>query len=132
MEIRIYTTSGSVDSFFQDSPAQIAGILKSIQSTMVFASQIITIAGDYSLTTLVPAQIDRIDFISEDIPPWKRPPDVLDVVEMSEDEYRERSHLNDPSQLERRNIPKQTGESTVVFVEVETTGGNRIFPAERW
>jgi len=53
----------------------------------------------------------------------------LDVVELSEEEFRERSHLNDPARLERRRSPKQTGEFAVVFVEVEMTGGSRIFLA---
>ena len=60
---------------------------------------------------------------------WKYPADILDVVELSEDEFRERSHLNDPARLERRRSPKRTGEFAVAFVEVEMTGGNRIFLA---
>ena len=59
------------------------------------------------------------------------PSDILDVVELSEDEFRERSHLNDPARLERRRSPKQTGEFAPVFAEVEMTGGTRIFLAAR-
>ena len=110
MEIRIHTQSGSVESFFQDNPALVAPILKGIQSTKVFASNIITIAGDYSLTTFASSGVNRVDLIQEDLPLWKYPDDILDVVELSEDEFRERSHLNDPARLERRRSPKQTGE----------------------
>jgi hypothetical protein len=131
MEIRIHTQSGSVESFFQDNPALVAPILKGIQSTKVFASNIITIAGDYSLTTFASSGVNRVDLIQEDLPLWKYPNDILDVVELSEDEFRERSHLNDPARLERRRSPKQTGEFAVVFVEVEMTGGTRIFVAAK-
>jgi len=140
MEIRIHTQSGSVESFFQENPALVPSMLKGIQSTKVFATNIITIAGDYSLTTFVASNVNRVDLVTEDFASWKYPGDILDVVELSEDEFRERSHLNDPVRLERRRSPKQTGEFALVFVEVEMTGGARIFltakirvglPAER-
>jgi len=103
--------------------------LKGIQSTKGFTGDIITIAGDYSLTTFIASRVNRVDLIAEDLPLWKHPADILDVVELSEDEFRERSHLNDPARLERRRSPKRTGEFAVGFVDVEMTGGNRIFLA---
>ncbi|MGO9201433.1 MAG: hypothetical protein ACLQM8_12995 [Limisphaerales bacterium] len=129
MEIRIHTQGGSVEIFFQDDPALAARILKGIQSTKVVTGDTITIAGDYSLTTFVASRVNRVDLIAEDLPRWKHPADILDVVELSEDEFRERSHLNDPARLERRRSPKRTGEFAVAFVEVEMTGGSRIFLA---
>ena len=129
MEIRIHTQGGSVETFFQDDPALAARILKGIQSRSVFAGDIITIAGDYSLTTFVASRVSRVDLIAEDLPLWKRPTEILDVVELSEEEFRERSHVNDPARLERRRSPKRTGEFAVVIVEVEMTGGNQIFLA---
>jgi hypothetical protein len=129
MEIRIHTQGGSVETFFQDNPTLAARILERIQSTSVFAADIITIAGDYSLTTFLASRVNRIDLITKDLALWKYPADIMDVVELSEDEFRERSHLNDPARLERRRSPKKTGEFAVVFVEVEMTGGSRIFLA---
>jgi len=129
MEIRIHTCGGSVETFFQDNLALAFRILKGIQSRKVFTGDTITIAGDYSLTTFVASRVNRVDFIAEALPLWKHPTDILEVFELSEDEFRERSHVNDPAQLERRRSPKRTGEFAVVFVEVEMTGGNRIFLA---
>ena len=129
MEIRIHTCGGSVETFFQDNPALAARILKGIQSRSVFTGDIITIAGDYSLTTFVASRVSRVDLIAEDLSLWKRPTEILDVVELSEEEFRERSHVNDPARLERRRSPKRTGEFAVVIVEVEMTGGNQIFLA---
>src|SRR5271157_6194352 len=131
MKILIHTQEGSVGTFFQDNPALTARILEGIQPSKLFAGNIITIAGDYSLTTFAASSVNRVDFITEDLPLWKHPEDILDVVELSEDEFRERSHLNDPARLERRRSPKQTGEFALVFVEVEMTGGNRIFLAAK-
>jgi hypothetical protein len=129
MEIRIHTQRGSVETFVQDDPVLVARVLKGILSPRVFAANIITIAGDYSLTTFAAAKVNRVDLIAEDRPLWKHPTDILDVVELSEDEFRERSHLNDPARLERRRSPKRTGAFAAAFVEVEMTGGNRIFLA---
>ena len=140
MEIRIHTQSGLVETFFQDNPALVAPILRGIQSTKVFASSIITIAGEYSLTSFATSGVNRVDLITDDLPHWKYPDDILDVTELSADEFRERSHLNDPARLEPRRNPKHTGESALVFAQVELAGGHRVFlvakikvglPAER-
>jgi hypothetical protein len=129
MKILIHTQGGSTETFFQDNPALALRILKEIQSTRSFTGDFITIAGDYSLTTFIAARVNRVDFIAEDAPPWKHPADILDVVELSEDEFRERTHLNDPARLERRRSPKRAGEFAVSFAEAEMTGGNRVFLA---
>lgn len=129
MEIRIHTQGGSVEAFVQDNPALVARILKGIQPAKVFAADILTIAGEYSLTSFVSSGVTRVDLVTEDLALWKHPPDILDVVELSEDEFRKRSHLNDPARLEKRQSPKQPGEVAMVFVEVEMIGGSRIFLA---
>src|SRR5579863_876505 len=95
MQIRIHTCGGLVETFFQDDPTLVARILKGAQSTKVFATNIITIAGEYSLTSFDTAKINRVDLITNDSLSWKHTGDILDVVELSEDEFRERSHLND-------------------------------------
>ena len=74
MKILIHTQGGSVETFFQDNPALVARILKGIQPTKVFTGDIITIAGDYSLTTFVASRVNRVDFIAEDLPLGNIPP----------------------------------------------------------
>lgn len=129
MEIRIHTSDRSVERFLQEDPALVTQILDGLQSKKLFTGNIITVAGDYSLTTFVTAHVNRVDLITNKLAGWKFPADILDVVEVSEDEYRERSHLNDPSRLERRRNPKQAGDVAVVFAEVEMAGSARIFLA---
>jgi hypothetical protein len=131
MEIRIHTQSGSVETFFQDDPALAAEMLKAIRSTKVFANTLITIAGEYSLTTFVASNINRVDLVTVEFAAWKYFGGILDVVEISKDEFRERSHLDDPARQEPRRSPKQPGELAAVFVEVEMTGGSRIFLAAK-
>jgi hypothetical protein len=131
MEIRIHTQEGSVETFIQDDPALADRILKEIRPATVFAADVITIAGDYSLTTFVSARINRVDLVTQDFAPWKYPADILDVVELSEDEFRQRSHLNDPARIEKRQSPKKTGECALMFGEVEMAGGNRVFLAAK-
>jgi hypothetical protein len=129
MKILIHTQGGSVGAFFQDNPALAARILKGIQPAKAFTGDTITIAGDYSLTAFVASRVNRVDLIAEDPPLWEHPTDILDVVELSEADFLKRSHVNDPARLERRRRPQRTGDLAVVFVELEMTGGDRIFLA---
>lgn len=131
MEIRIHTCGGSVETFVQDDPAPAARLLKQIQPAKVFSGDILTIAGDFSLTTFAISKINRVDLIADDAVPWKHATELLDVIELPRGEFRQRSHLNDPERLERRRNPKQTGEPANVFVELEMTGGDRIFLAAK-
>jgi hypothetical protein len=129
LEIRILTEGGSVETFVQDHPAVVARILKGIQPAKLFAADVITIAGEYSLTSFNCSRVNRVDFVTKDFALWNYPTDILDIVELSESEFRQRSHLNEPARLEKRRNPKAPGEFAVVFVEVEMTGGNRTFLA---
>lgn len=120
-----------MEKFFQDDPALVARLLEALHATRVFSSDVIMIAGDYSLTAFVTSRVTRIDIHSHDLVSWKYPPDIVAVVEMSEDEFRERNHLNDPARLEPRRTPKHSGESALVFVDVEMAGGTRVFLATK-
>lgn len=131
MEIRIHTQEGSVETFVQDDPALSARILREIQPARAFAGNVITIAGDYSFTTFAASRVNRVDFVTKASPPWKHPADVLDVFELSEDEFRERTHLNEPARLPRRRIAKGTGDLAVCCAELEMAGRSRLLLAAR-
>lgn len=72
-----------------------------------------------------------MDLVTDNPPPWKHREDIFDVVELSEEEFHEQSHLNDPERMERRRSAKQAGEPALVFVEVEMLGGTRVFLAAK-
>ena len=52
-------------------------------------------------------------------------------IELSEDEFRQQSHLNDPALLEKRQSSKQPGDFALVFGDVVMAGGDRIFLAAK-
>lgn len=131
MEIQFHTQEGVVETFVQDDPALSARILREIQPAKAFAGKVITIAGDYSLSTFATSRVNRVDFITKHAVPWKHPTDVLEVVELSEDEFRERTHPNEPARLPRRRIAKRTGDLAVCFAELVMAGGNRLFLAAK-
>jgi len=131
MEIRIHSQAGTTETFVQNDPALVSRLVDAIQPSRAFAADVITVAGDYSVTTFVTARINRIDVLTKEFADWKYPPDIVAVLELSEEEFRERSHLNDPARLEPRRTHKQAGQSALVFVEVELVGGTRIFLAAK-
>jgi hypothetical protein len=129
LEIRIHIQGGPVEGFFQNDPATATRILEGLHPAKLFTTNKITIAGEYSLTAFNPSRITRIDFLKEDFALWEFPTGIMDVVELSEEEFRQRTHLNDPAHQERREDPKPPGEFAVLFLDAEMAGGERIFLA---
>jgi len=129
LEIRIHTQGVPVETFVQNDPAAAARILQGLHPAKLFSANKITIAGEFSLTVFNPSRITRIDLLREGFATWDFPPGIMDVVELSEEEFRQRTHLNDPARLEKREGAKPSGEFAVVFLEAEMAGGQRIFLA---
>jgi len=129
LELRVHVQGGPVETFVQTDPAAAARILEGLHPTKLFSANRITIAGEFSLTAFNPLMITRIDFVGEDFAPWDFPPGILDVVELSEAEFRQRTHLNDPARLEKREGERPSGVFEVVFLDTEMPGGQRIFLA---
>ena len=88
-----------------------------------------SVAGEYSLTAFVASRVTRIDFASEDFACWEFPPDISDVVELSEEEFHQRLHQNGSAQMEKREKPQTTGDFAMRFLHVEMLGGRQIFLA---
>jgi len=129
LQIRIHIQGGAIETFFQNDPAAATRILQGIHPAKLFGANRIAIAGEHSLTAFISCRITRVDFLSEGFALWEFPPGILDVVELSEKEFRDRTHLDDPARLEKRKNPKHPGEFAVVFVDMEMAGGQRIFLA---
>jgi len=129
LEIRIHGASGSVKSFVQDDKTLASRILDGLHPARLFSSGKITIAGEYSLTAYVASQVTQIDFISEAFACWEFPPDISDMVELSEEEFHQRLHQNGQTQMEKRTKPQTTGDFAVRFLHVEMLGGQQIFLA---
>ena len=140
LEIRIHGVRGTVETFIQPDAALADRIFKSVKPARLFAANKVVIAGTYSLTAFVPARLTRIDFIAEGVACWKFPVGISDLIELSEDEFREHAHRGDPEHSEKRDQRRVSGDLHVGFLEIEMVGGQHVFlgleslvelPAER-
>jgi hypothetical protein len=131
MQIRIHTCGGPVETFVQDDPALAARILNQIQPAKVFTGEILTIAGEFSMTSFATSKVNRVDLIAEDAVNWNHPGELLDAAELSKEEFRDRCHIDDPSRQERRRHRRQAGEAATCFVELVMIGDSRVFLAAK-
>ena len=140
LEIRVHGLDGTVESFVQVEPALADSIMEDVQPGRLFALDKIVIAGDYSLTAFIPCKLVRIDFIQKGLACWGFPAGIVDAIELSEQEFREKAHLDDAENLEKRNQVRAPGEFAIGFVDLEMVGGLHLFlgvefvvglPAER-
>ena len=129
LEIRIQGANGSVKTFVQEDQSLASRILDGLHPARMFATGKITIAGEYSLTAFMASKITRIDFISDGFACWDFPPEVSDLVELSEDEFHQRLRQNGSAQMEKREKPQTPGDYAVRFLNVEMLGGQQIFLA---
>ena len=129
LEIRIQGANGSVKTFVQEDQSLASRILDGLHPARLFTTGKITIAGDYSLTAFVASKITRIDFISEEFACWEFPPEVSDLVELSEDEFHHQLRQNGSAQMEKREKPQTPGDFALRFLHVEMLGGQQIFLA---
>ena len=129
MEIRVHTQSGSTERFVQDDPVLAARILQGLHPAKVFTASRITIAGEYSLTVFATSQITRMDFLHENFALWEFPTGIVDIIELSEEEFRRRAHLNNPALMEKRESHKSPGEFVVGLLDMEMADGGHTFLA---
>src|SRR4051812_43984258 len=140
LEIRVHGLDGTVESFVQPEPALADGIMHDVQPGRLFGLDKIVIAGDHSLTAFIPCRLVRIDFIQEGLACWGFPAGIVDAIELSQEEFREKAHLDNIEHLEKRSQERAPGEFAVGFVDLEMAGGLHLFlgvefvvglPAER-
>jgi len=129
LEIKIHGANGSIKNFVQDDKTLASRVLDSLHPARLFSSGKIIIAGEVSLTAFVASRVTRIDFISETFACWESPPDISDVVELSEEEFHQRLHQHSSGQMEKRDEPQTPGDFAVRFLHVEMLGGHQIFLA---
>ena len=129
LEIRLYGADGAVENFVQPDAALADVILNDIQPARLFTSDKIVIAGAHSLTAFLPCRLTRIDFIREGVACWGFPAGFVDAIELSEEEFREKAHLDDPEHLEKRAQSRASGDFAVGFVDLEMVGRLHVFVA---
>src|SRR5215510_10893743 len=116
LEIRMHGTDGRLETFVQSEPAIADAILKNAQPGRLFGLEKIVIAGTHSLTAFVPSRLIRIDFVREGVACWAFPQGIVDAFELSEPEFRTKAHLDDVTNLQKRNQTRTPGEFAVGFL----------------
>ncbi len=127
LTIRLHLTDGSVHSFTQADTAINEKLWDDIDPSRLFAHQRIVVGSEHSKAVFVSAETVRVDFLHESFQCWKFPGGYSDIVELSEEEFREHAHLDQPSQLTKREQPTPVGDLLVSFVKLQMRGGRPQF-----
>src|SRR5437667_6213504 len=127
LEIRFQFVDGSVANFFQSDPEIAENIWSRINVAHLFTRPRIVVADDYSISVFLASQINRIDFVFEGSDFSKIPNDHAELVELSEEDFRARVPLEDPSRLERRAQPRHVGDLLVSFLHLRMRGDSHIY-----
>ena len=127
LTIRFHLTDGSVQSFVQSDGAVAQKLRDAIDPARLFTLQRIVVGSEHSKAVFVCSEIVRIDFLQEDLQCWDFPSGYSDIVELSEEEFREHVHLDKPALMVRREEPTPVGDLLVSFARLQMRGGHSVF-----
>jgi hypothetical protein len=127
LAIRVHLTDGSVESFVPTSEAEAKKLWDQIEPSRLFSQPRLVLAGQHSKSVFVTAHILRVDFIQNTYECWKFPGGYADVVEMSEDDFRKRTHLDQPKLMAKRAQPTPVGDLLVSFLKLHIAGAKPLF-----
>jgi len=127
LTIRFHLTDGSVHSFVQDNEAAARALWEGIEPARLFSHQRIVVGSEHSKAVFVCAETTRIDFLHHSFHCWDFPGGYSDIVELSEGEFRKHAHLDQPSQMVKRQQPIPTGDLLVSFARLQMVGGRPVF-----
>jgi hypothetical protein len=127
LAIRFHLIDGSVEAFVQNDNATADRLLKKFEPDRIFSNTRLIMADECSKTVFVPAQVNRIDFNWAQHVLWNFPGGFADMVELTEAEFREHAHLDDPAKVEKREQRRPVGDLLVSFIELRLVGGTRVF-----
>jgi hypothetical protein len=123
LEIQIHLTNADIETLVQTEAAAARKILESVHPNRLFSQNHLIFAGEHSLTIYPTASVARVDFVMEGFPNWPFHNEISDILEISEDTFREQY---DPQTLrsQRRLTP---GEPVRLFVEAVLANRQRVF-----
>ncbi len=127
MLVRVHLTDGSVESFSQPDEAIAREIWQSVEPSRLFTQPRLVIAGTHSKSVFVPSEIVRIDFIKQGYTCWAFPEGYADVVELSEADFRNHAHLDQPELMPKREQPTPVGDLLVSFLKLSFKSNPPIF-----
>ncbi len=126
LEIHIHLEDGRIVRFVQQDAELAKQQLAHLQPTKLFAQPLIMLGGADSLTTFQMTQVARIEFIAEHTPDYPFYNGVLDIQQITPDEFRARYSAKTFAALrqEAQTIPDKP---ITVFSEMELVNGERLF-----
>jgi len=119
LTIRFHLTDGSVHSFVQPDDAMARKLWESVDPNRLFAHPRIVIGSEHSKAVFVSAEIIRVDFLHDSFQCWEFPGGYSDIVELSEEEFREHARLDQPALMTKREQPTPVGDLLVSFVQLQ-------------
>jgi hypothetical protein len=127
LTIRVHLTDGSVHAFAQADETINKELWGAIEPSRLFALQRIVIGSEHSKSVFVAAEILRVDFLHETFQCWEFPRGFSDIVELSEQEFRKRVRLDEPSLMTKRDQPTPPGDLLVSFIKLHMRCGPPLF-----
>ena len=127
LTIRFHLTDGSVHSFVQTDDAAARKLWEAVDPVRLFARPRIVIGSEHSKAVFVSAEIVRVDFLHDSFQCWEFPGGYSDIVELSEEEFRNHAHLDQPARMTKRAQPTPVGDLLVSFVKLQMRGGRPQF-----
>jgi hypothetical protein len=127
LEIHLQFVDGSHETFVQHDTDAAQKILQRINPTILFSQTRIVVADDYSKSVFVCSQINRIDFLFRGDGFSHIPWDHVDIVELTEQEFRTHVPSDDSSRLQKRKQSRRVGDLLVSFLNLRMRGGSHIY-----
>ena len=127
LTIRFHLTDGSVQSFVQTDDSAAQKIWESVEPARLFAHPRLIIGSKHSKAVFVSCEIIRVDFVHDSFECWQFTGGYSDIVELSEEEFRQHAHLDQPALMAKREQPTPVGDLLVSFVKLQMRGGSPLF-----
>src|SRR6266849_6850358 len=127
LTIRFHLTDGSVHSFVQTDDTAARKLWEGVDPARLFARPRVVIGSKHSKAVFVSAETIRVDFLHDSFQCWEFPGGYSDIVELSEDEFREHARLDQPALMVKREQPTPAGDLLVSFAKLQMRGGRPLF-----
>jgi hypothetical protein len=126
LEIHVHLEDGRVQKFLQQDPQIAQNLLTHLQPTKLFSQKVLLMGGTDSLTAFQMSEVVRIDLIAPQTPDYPFYNGVLDIQQITPDEFQQRYHPQTFAAL-RQSAQAHPGEPITVFSELELVNGERLF-----
>jgi hypothetical protein len=125
--IRFHLTDGSVHAFTQADATINEKLWDQIEPSRLFTRHRIVVGSEHSKSVFIAGEIVRVDFLHESFQCWEFPAGYSDIVELSEQEFREHARLDQRELMVKRNEPTPAGDLLVSFVKLQMRGDHPVF-----